>query len=114
MQANTSTATRSHRVRRAVIIGVGSVGLALGAAATIAPTASAAVILGGVDIAKQCRPLETRLLDAHNAFSWRCYSSRTGNYYSVNLDAACADQYGPGAFAVVLNTSDPYSWRCAR
>jgi hypothetical protein len=120
MSTNTSsTRPNDQRVRRAVLIGLGSIGLALGAAATLAPTASAATIIGGINVAQQCRvqewrPLEARLLDAHNAYSWRCYSPYTGNYYGVNMNAACLNQYGSGAYAIVLNTSDPYSWRCAR
>ncbi|MET1076268.1 MAG: hypothetical protein ABWY11_26735 [Umezawaea sp.] len=53
-----------------------------------------------------------RLLDTHNAYSWRCYYA--GTYYNVSMDAACVNQYGGGAFSVLLNASDPYSWRCAR
>lgn len=113
------TSTAPGFVSRAVTIGLGALGLAIGPIAAVAPAASASTIIGGIDIAQQCRvqewrPLETRLLDAHNAYSWRCYSPYTGNYYGVNLNAACGNQYGAGAFAVVLNTADPYSWRCAR
>lgn len=84
-----------------------------------AAPASATTILGGIDVAQQCRvqewrPLEVRLLDAGNAYSWRCYSPYTGNYYSVNMNDACFRQYGSGAYAVVLDTRNAYSWRCAR
>jgi hypothetical protein len=108
----------ARRLRRAAVVALGSLGLTLGGLATAAP-ASAATIIGGIDIAQQCRvqewrPLEARLLDPHNAYSWRCYSPYTGNLYSVDMNAACRNQYGSGAYAVVLNGSDPYSWRCAR
>lgn len=32
--------------------------------------------------------------------------------FGVNMVTACHLQYGSSANAVVLNTSDPYSWRC--
>ncbi len=113
-----STKSSGGRLRRAVAAAVGMIGL-VGIGIATSPTASAAVIIGGIDVARQCRiqewrPLEARLLNAHDAFSWRCYSPYTGNYYGVNMDAACVNQYGGGAFSVVLNPSDAYSWRCAR
>ncbi|KAA2252268.1 hypothetical protein F0L68_36670 [Solihabitans fulvus] len=104
--------------RRAAAVAVGAIGLAGGAVAMATP-ASAATIIGGIDVGQQCsvqtwRPLEARLLDPNNAYSWRCYSKWTQNYYGVDMDGACRNQYGAGAFSVVLDPNNAYSWRCAR
>ncbi|ANZ40544.1 hypothetical protein BBK82_35600 [Lentzea guizhouensis] len=101
-------------VQVAVALGLGALALPVAAG-----QASAATVIGGVDIAQQCRvqfssPLELRLLDPHNAYAWRCYSPSSGNFYSVDLNDACARQWAGGAFAIVLDTGNPYSWRCAR
>ncbi|GAA0591235.1 hypothetical protein GCM10010174_02900 [Kutzneria viridogrisea] len=98
---------------------IGALGLGTAAVIATAAPASAATIIGGIDVARQCqvqerRPLEVRLLDSGNPYSWRCYSPYTGNYYSVNMNAACVNQYGSGAFPVVLDPHNAYSWRCAR
>ncbi|WNV86815.1 hypothetical protein [Umezawaea sp. Da 62-37] len=106
------------KAKRTALLAATTMALGLGGVLTATP-ASAAVILGGIDVAQQCRvqdwrPLDAWLLDANNAYSWRCHSPYTGNLYNVDMGNACARQYGGGAFSVLLNASDPYSWRCAR
>jgi hypothetical protein len=105
-------------MRKAAVLSLGVLGMGMAGVAISTP-AHAATILGGIDVQRQCqiqfwRPTDARLLDVHNAYSWRCYSSYTWNYYSVDMNGACVNQYGNGAYSIVLNTSDAYSWRCAR
>jgi hypothetical protein len=98
--------------RFAVVTAMGACALS----ATAVP-AEAAVVIGGIDISRQCRAqygssYYAIALDPGNAYSWRCTYS--GYQYGVNLSAGCGNQYGGGAFAVLLNPGDAYSWRCAR
>ena len=92
---------------------------AIGAAtvAAAATPAQASVIIGGIDVARQCRAQygaswTATVLDPGNAYSWRCTYSGYAN--GVNMNSGCVNQYGAGAFAVLLDPNNAYSWRCAR
>jgi hypothetical protein len=76
-------------------------------------------LLGGVDVAGWCRDNSLKggdpaPADPNNAYSWHCRSADGVMFTGVNMDGACARQYGPGAYAKTFNDNDPYSWRCYR
>ena len=107
----------SHRIHQrhlALVIGL-SLSMLIGAAGF----ADATTILGGVDMQRACNEqypaygLRAVVTDQHNAFSWRC-TAPWGYSAGIDVNRECASQYGPGAYSVLLNTSDPYSWRCGR
>ena len=111
----------SHRIdiaRRAIAVGLFLAGT-IGAGVAGAATANATTILGGVDMQRACNEqypafgLRAVVTDQHNAFSWRC-TSPWGYSGGIDVNRECASQYGSGAYSVLLNTSDPYSWRCGR
>jgi len=103
-------------MKRAVFLGTVVATLLLGA--TAAP-ASASVYLGGVDMQRACdtqRPgwgLRAVVTDQHNAYSWRCVS-RWGYTEGIDVNRACATQYGWGAYAGLRDARNPYSWYCQR
>lgn len=57
--------------------------------------------------------LKAVVLDQHNAYSWRC-AAPWDNTRQINVNAACANQYGPGAYAGLGSATNPYSWYCRR
>jgi hypothetical protein len=107
----------SHRIRlRQFAL---AVGLSLAATIGSAELAGATTILGGVDMQGACNEqypaygLRAVVTDQHNAFSWRC-TSPWGYSVGIDVNRECRVQYGSGAYSVLLNASDPYSWRCGR
>lgn len=95
-----------------------AIGLALVTSGLAATEASAAV-LGGVDMQRACDTqypgfgLRAVVLDQHNAFSWRC-AAPWDNTRGIDVNRACANQYGAGAFAGLGSATNPYSWYCQR
>jgi hypothetical protein len=87
-----------------------------------APSASAAIRLGGVDMQRACSvqwkhfgPTTAIVLDQRNAYSWKCRSNYTGVIVGgIDVNRQCADQYGWDAYAGLGSTSNPYSWYCQR
>jgi hypothetical protein len=81
--------------------------------------AEATTIIGGVDMQRACNEqypaygLRATVTDQHNAFSWRC-TAPWGYSAGIDVNRECVSQYGGGAYSVLLNASDPYSWRCGR
>jgi hypothetical protein len=73
---------------------------------------------GGVDITGWCRQYYNSgnfnaVLVAYNVYGWRCqYGSDTGTRLNVDMNAACARQYGNPGTAGFRNYNDPYSWYC--
>jgi hypothetical protein len=84
-----------------------------------AQNASATTILGGVNMQAACNTqypgfgLTAKPLDTHNAYSWRC-TAPWDNTRGIDVNAACANQYGGGAYSHLLDPGNAYSWRCAR
>jgi hypothetical protein len=120
METHSRSDVRSaHRqgLSRAAAAAIGLAGMA--AAAVLTATPASAAIIGGVDMQRACNVqnpgmgLAAVVTDAHNAYSWRCRAP-WGYQVGINVNAACANQYGGGAYATLLNASDPYSWRCSR
>ncbi|WP_328743811.1 hypothetical protein OHT57_00565 [Streptomyces sp. NBC_00285] len=81
---------------------------------------ASAATLGGVDMQRACNTqyppsfgLKAVVLDQHNAYSWRC-AAPWDNTRQINVNAACANQYGPGAYAGLGSATNPYSWYCRR
>lgn len=70
----------------------------------------------GVDMNTACRITNGQGYQAEltypsqGAYGWRCWVPPWGVRKGVSVQAYC-DYYGLGT-AVVLNASDPYSWRC--
>ncbi|MEU9685374.1 hypothetical protein [Amycolatopsis japonica] len=101
-------------------VAAATVGLAgMAAVAVLTATPANAAIIGGVDMQRACNVqnpgmgLAAVVTDSRNAYSWRCRAP-WGYQVGINVNAACANQYGGGAYATLLNASDPYSWRCSR
>jgi hypothetical protein len=106
-------------VRRAVTSAAVFVLMTAGLLAGSAP-ASASTVLGGVDMQRACNTqyydafhFRAVVLDQHDAYSWRCVKdSDTSN--GIDVDRACAIQYGSSARAGLTFWWDPYSWYCLR
>lgn len=87
-----------------------------------APSASAAVRLGGVDMQRACSvqwehfgPTTAIVRDQRNAYSWLCRSNYTGVLVGgIDVNRQCVYQYGRGAYAGLGSTTNPYSWYCQR
>lgn len=81
-----------------------------------ADVASATTTLGGVDMQRACNTQYQNLgsratvTNPTNAYSWRCTTSTAA--YGIDVNAACVNQYWPGASAGLRNSVDPYSWYC--
>jgi hypothetical protein len=76
---------------------------------------------GPVDIGAACRAqwgarFQARLLDDHNAYTWRCVAPGEAITASsgVELKVQCLAQYGSNTTAVALQASLPGSWRCVQ
>jgi surface antigen len=80
------------------------------------PPPAAGSPIGGVNMQAACDiqyPGQGRravVLDAHNAYSWVC-ASGAGNA-GINVNGACATQYGYGATSGLTDASNPYTWYC--
>lgn len=91
---------------------VGGLGLSAGAA-------QAATYKGGVSMQWACEkqyPAQgrtARVLDQHNAYSWNCVS-QFGHRGGININKACTDTYGPGAYAQLRDRRNPYTWYCTK
>jgi hypothetical protein len=103
-------------VKRMLLTAALAASLALVGTAT---EAAAATRLGGVDMQRACDKqypgfgLQAVVLDQNNAFSWRC-AAPWDNTRGIDVNKACAEQYGPGAFAGLDSVRNPYSWFCQR
>jgi hypothetical protein len=50
---------------------------------------------------------------ANNVYGWRCqYGTDTGTQLNVDMNSACAHQYGNPGTARYTNYYDKYSWYC--
>jgi hypothetical protein len=80
---------------------------------------ASATSLGGVDMQRACDTqypgfgLKAVVLDQYNAYSWRC-AAPYDNTRGIDVNAACANQYGYGAYSDLGNIRNPYSWYCER
>jgi hypothetical protein len=100
-----------------------------------ATPAEAATRLGGVDMQRACTKqhpaewgLKARVNDSENsawgltgqvndpdkAYSWRCWAPWDHSTYEIDVNRACVDQYGAGAYARLGNSTNPFSWYCQR
>ncbi|WP_121397612.1 hypothetical protein [Micromonospora sp. M71_S20] len=50
--------------------------------------------------------------EPRNDSGWQCRQLLFASV--VDMDVACRDTYGSGAYARTLNSEDPYAWRCYR
>lgn len=106
-------------IRRALTTTAVTLGLAATAVLT-APSASASVVLGGVDMQRACNTqyspafgLKAVVLDQHNAYSWRC-AAPWDNTRGIDVNRECATQYGNPGWAGLRDSHNPYSWYCQR
>ena len=73
---------------------------------------------GGVNIPAWCRRdynsgYFNAVSVANNVYGWRCqYGSDTGTRLNVDMNNACAYQYGAPGPARYSNYYDKYSWYC--
>lgn len=79
--------------------------------------ASASTELGGVNLEQYCQAhgyANAVLLgspeEPEAAYHWRCQTGAT--QASLDVTAACREQYGPSATAQALDVNNAYSWRC--
>jgi hypothetical protein len=111
--------THRRSLRRGGLAALAAAAGILGSA-LLAPSASAAT-LGGVNMQLACdrQPasrglgLTAKVRDPHNAFSWVC-TNNFGYTTGIDVNWACANQYGTGASAGLSSTTNPYSWYCKR
>ncbi|XCI59117.1 hypothetical protein MPNTM1_00228 [Mycolicibacterium parafortuitum] len=98
------------------------------AAIATAPMAQAKE-LGGVNVQSYCANVNNRgglqgnvgtERNPSDAYSWRCVYTPPGPFAggptkrSVNMNVACSQQHGNGAWGKPLNPRDASSWRCYR
>lgn len=107
------------RIRRMAVTAAVTVGLCATAAVS-APAASAATRLGGVDMQRACNTqyppsfgLKATVMNQRDAYSWRC-TAPFDSTRQINVNAACANQYGGGAYQGLADARNPYSWYCQR
>lgn len=99
-------------------LGAATIAITLGIGGTLIAAAPANAVDYGVNMHDACAlqhgaGWQAKLLDAGNAYSWRCWVPPWGNpgaYRSVNINLYCELYFG--GYAVVLNPSNAYSWRC--
>jgi len=87
-----------------------TVGLAIAA-----PAMSASANDVGVDMNQACQinwgsGWQATLSNSSSAYGWQCWVPPWGTRKGVSVQGYC-NYFGLGT-AVVLNASDPYSWRC--
>ena len=63
-------------------------------------------------------PHQTKPAEADVAFQWKAVSTALNRVYGfqrdININAACVQQHGAGAFAQYWSYANPYSWGCYR
>ena len=106
-------------IRRAIATAAIVAGIAAATALT-APAASAAAVVGGVDMQRACNTqyppsfgLRAVVLDQRNAYSWRC-AAPWDSTRGIDVNRACANQYGSGAWSGPRDSRNPYSRYCQR
>ncbi|MEM9515325.1 MAG: hypothetical protein AAGA42_10765 [Actinomycetota bacterium] len=110
---------RTGRATLALTVGFAAAGAAILAGATdVDDNAATAEVFGGVDVFAYCQQQfgqqSQAMLVGTNAFSWRCTNQSNGIFQleDVDLNAACAAQYGDDASSETDAPDDPYSWVC--
>lgn len=105
---------------RRLIVGVAGVAAAAAMSLGVAPSASAATPVGGVDMQRACSTqypsswgLKATYGNRWDAYSWRC-SSPWGYRGGIDVNRACVDQYGSGAWSGLRSRWDAFSWYCQR
>ncbi len=100
-------------------------GLLVAVSIATAPQALAGE-LGGVDVEKYCENVNSGPLlgtvstsrDPNNAYSWRCEYHGGGldpvHTTQVDMNLACREQYGQGAYAKPSDPHNANSWHCYR
>ena len=93
--------------------------LVVGGALVTAAPASASTRLGGMDLGRVCAAQNgsswwVATLVANNAYGWRCYNDKVGQFRSIDLNSGCRILYGGAAYASTSNSASPYAWSCYR
>lgn len=108
------------RVTRTVVLAACALGFGLAAAAPDSTEVGVArVDLGGVSMQRACETqyrglgLTAHVQDPGDPYSWECRSP-WGYRCGIDVNRACADQYGGGTYSTVLDQRNAYSWRCVR
>jgi hypothetical protein len=85
-----------------------------------ASSAHAATALGGVDMQRACNDqygavygYVAKVMNQSDAYSWRC-TKPWDTTRGIDVNAACARQYGAGAWSGLRNRYNPYTWFCQR
>lgn len=105
---------------KVLVAGFVLVAAGLFGAMSVAAPAHAAT-LGGVDVVGWCKSTfnvpalgGAKVTNRNSAYSWRCTYAGVIQAWGVDMNRACVRQYGRGAWARPLRSTDPYSWRCYR
>lgn len=102
MNYKRQSSTTQKLLTAASLIGIGA----------MAPSTSAAS--QGLDLERYCDETFGNTayaeLTSYDAYGWRCI--QYGNEYSMDLNAACGQQYADGVGAEYYDFSDPFSWFC--
>ncbi|TCO46865.1 NlpC/P60 family protein [Kribbella antiqua] len=101
-------------MRKLLLIGAITAVLAL--PAVTATQASAATVLGGVDMQRACdtqypgRGSRATVTNWSSAYSWKCVAPSFSG--GIDVNRACATQYSQGAYAGLRDAANPYTWFC--
>lgn len=115
MNIHTASALWRTRLARAALVAA----LVAGALTLVTPSpAHAATQLGTPNFTTYCKvnvgsvwyPVTQSL---SSPYAWRCTNSYTRALVSIDVNKACRQQFGAGAYASVAYYS-PYGWRCYR
>jgi hypothetical protein len=106
------------KTQRALTVAA-SLALTIGGLGISATAAQAATYKGGVSMQWACEKQypgqgrTARVLDQRNAFSWVC-KSQFGHQGGIDVNRACRDTYGGGAYAQLGDRRNPYTWYCVK
>ncbi|MFD3458390.1 hypothetical protein ACFWVM_01660 [Nocardia fluminea] len=98
---------------------VAAAGLLLGGLAVAGPAHAGE--LGGLDLVRVCKAQNgndawwvPELVPPRGPYNWRCYNDRVHQARGIDLNGGCRILYGNGAYARLLDSNNPYAWRCWR
>lgn len=104
------------KIKSILQTGVMTALIAVGATLALAPTASAATQVGTPNLTRYCQQNVGQVWYAKtysltNPYNWNCTNSYTNGMVRIDVNKACRQQFGAGAYANTVS-SNPNGWRC--
>ncbi|WP_338758156.1 hypothetical protein V7968_26050 [Nocardia vulneris] len=106
-------------VRRIAVTSMAATGLLLGGSILAGPAHAGE--LGGLDLVRVCKAQNgndawwvPELVPPRGPYNWRCYNDRIHQARGIDMNGGCRILYGNGAYARLLDSGNPYAWRCWR